>query len=72
MALMVETTHLSPTRPADDTSGILFEPAWDPADATATGGWAGRTRTAGRLVLAGALAATGAAVAAGRIRRRSA
>ncbi|HEY0375168.1 MAG TPA: SDR family oxidoreductase [Amnibacterium sp.] len=72
MALMVETTHLSPTRPADDTSGILFEPAWDPADATATGGWAGRTRTAGRVVLAGALAATGAAVAAGRIRRRSA
>ncbi|MCU1475211.1 SDR family oxidoreductase [Amnibacterium sp.] len=71
MAVMVETTHLSPTRPADDTSGILFEPARDPADATATGGWAGRTRTAGRLALAGALAATGAAVVASRLARRA-
>src|SRR4051794_3967604 len=57
MAAMVEKTHLSPTKPAAPTKGILFTPAQDPEDATATGGWAGRSRTAGRVAIAGALAA---------------
>jgi hypothetical protein len=72
MALMVEKTHLSPSEQAPDTSGILFEPAPDPADAAATGGWRGRSRTAGRTLLAGAILATGAGVAATRLARRAA
>lgn len=69
MAVMVQTTHLSPTTPADDTKGILFAPSQDPEDASTTGGWAGRTRTAGRVLLAGAVAAAGVGVAAVLSRR---
>jgi NAD(P)-dependent dehydrogenase (short-subunit alcohol dehydrogenase family) len=72
MAVMVEKTHLSPTEPAAATEGILFTPAPDPDDATATGGWAGRSRTAGRVAIAGALAAAGIGVAATRLARRAA
>jgi short-subunit dehydrogenase len=71
MALMVEKTHLSPTETAAPTQGILFTPAADPADATATGGWAGRRRTAGRMAIAGALA-LGVGVAATRLVSRAA
>jgi short-subunit dehydrogenase len=60
MVAMVETTHLSLTESADDTSGTLFTPSSDPADARATGGWAGRTRTTGRVVLGSVLAVAGA------------
>jgi short-subunit dehydrogenase len=56
MALQVEKTHLSPSEPAPDTTGILFEPASD-VEATSTGGWAGRRRTRRRAVLGGMLAA---------------
>lgn len=70
MAVMVATTHLSLTEPAADTPGILFEPSADPEDATTTGGWAGRSRTAARMVIAGALVAAGAGLIA--IRRRAA
>jgi hypothetical protein len=67
MAAMVQTTHLSLTDPAEDTSGTLFEPAADPGDPTTTGGWAGRSRTAGRLLLAGVLATAGGVVIARRL-----
>ena len=66
MAAMVQSTHLSLTDAAPETAGILYEPA-DVADATAAGGWAGRSRTAGRLVLAGTVAAVGVAVLGPRI-----
>jgi short-subunit dehydrogenase len=71
MVAMVQTTHLSLTESADDTTGILFSPSTDPADVRATGGWAGRTRTAGRLVLAGALAAAGAVLLTRRLGDRA-
>jgi short-subunit dehydrogenase len=72
MALMVEKTHLSPSEQAPDTSGILFEPAADPGDATTTGGWGGRSRTAGRTLIAGVILAAGVGVAASRLGRRAA
>ncbi|GAA4265315.1 SDR family NAD(P)-dependent oxidoreductase [Frondihabitans peucedani] len=66
MALQTEKTHLSRKESAPDTSGALFEPSADPADATTTGGWKGRRRTISRnLLLVGALAA-GAVVVARR------
>lgn len=71
MAGMVQTTHLSPVEPAEDTSGILFAPSAEPSDATATGGWKGGTRTAGRVVLAGGLVAAAAAVVGTRLARAS-
>jgi hypothetical protein len=67
MAAMVQTTHLSLTESAEDTSGTLFTPPADPADARTTGGGGGRTRTAGRLVLASVLAAVGAALLLRRV-----
>jgi NAD(P)-dependent dehydrogenase (short-subunit alcohol dehydrogenase family) len=67
MAAMVQTTHLSLTDSAEDTSGTLFEPATDPGDPTATGGWAGRSRTAGRVVVGGVLAAAGGVLLARRL-----
>ena len=66
MAVMVDTTHLSLTESAPDTSGNLFAPSTDPADPRASGGWAGRTRTTGRVVIASAVAV----VAAGLLLRR--
>jgi short-subunit dehydrogenase len=72
MAVMVEKTHLSPTVPAESTQGTLFTPATDPADATATGGWSGRSRTAGRVALAAAVAAAGLAVVGAKLATRAA
>jgi NAD(P)-dependent dehydrogenase (short-subunit alcohol dehydrogenase family) len=67
MAAMVQTTHLSLTDPAEDTTGILFQPADDPGDPTTTGGWAGRSRTAGRVLIAGVLAVAGGVLVARRV-----
>jgi short-subunit dehydrogenase len=72
MAVMVERTHLSPTVRTPPTQGILFRPAPDPADATATGGWAGRRRTAGRVAIAGVVAAAGVGLAVARLGARTA
>lgn len=71
MAAQVQTTHLSLTRSAPDTSGNLFTPSDDPGGASATGGWAGRTRTAGRLVMGVGVAALGAFLVAQRMEARS-
>jgi short-subunit dehydrogenase len=71
MAAMVETTHLSLTESAEDTTGTLFAPSTDPAGVRATGGWAGRTRTTGRVLLASGVAALGALVLARRLGARS-
>jgi short-subunit dehydrogenase len=71
MAMQVNTTHLSPLHSAENTSGNLFEPGDDSGELQPTGGWAGRSRTAGRLVLAGVLTA-GAGVAVQRLARRAA
>ena len=72
MAVMTERTHLSPTVKAAPTQGILFRPAADPADATATGGWSGRSRTAGRVAIAGVVAAAGVGLVAARLGRSAA
>ena len=71
MAAQVQTTHLSLTRSAPDTSGNLFTPSDDPGGASATGGWAGRTRTAGRLVMGVGVAALGAFLVAQRMQASS-
>jgi NAD(P)-dependent dehydrogenase (short-subunit alcohol dehydrogenase family) len=66
VATMVDRQHLRQDRPAEPTSGTLFEPMdqWTSAD----GGWNGRGRTRmRRLATAGAAAAAGVALA----RRRS-
>ena len=71
MAVQVEATHLSPIEPAPDTAGNLFAPPAD-AEATTTGGWGGRSRTAGRVALGGVLAAGLAAAVVLGARARSA
>lgn len=62
MAHQVEHTHLSRTEPAEDSTGNLYGPSLDPANAAVTGGWSGRRRTAQRLVLGTVLAGAGAVV----------
>jgi short-subunit dehydrogenase len=71
LAAQVQTTHLSLTQSAPDTTGNLFAPSDDPDGASATGGWAGRTRTAGRLVIGLGVASLGAFVVAQRMEARS-
>jgi short-subunit dehydrogenase len=62
MALQTEGGQLSRTQAAADTAGTLFEPANSPTDATVTGGWRGRQRTARRRAIALAVAAVGIAL----------
>jgi hypothetical protein len=62
MAHQVEHTHLSKKEAAEDSSGNLYGPSLDPANAGVTGGWSGRRRTAQRIVLTTALAGAGAVV----------
>jgi short-subunit dehydrogenase len=62
MAHQVEHTHLSKKEAAEDSSGNLYGPSLDPANAGVTGGWSGRRRTVQRIVLTTALAGAGAVV----------
>jgi NAD(P)-dependent dehydrogenase (short-subunit alcohol dehydrogenase family) len=57
MALQVDTLHLSRTDDAPATTGNLYEPPADPADAAVTGGWHGAGRSRGRVVAAFGLVA---------------
>ena len=52
MAVQVDTMHLSRTDDAPATTGNLYEPPADPADAAITGGWHGAGRSRGRVVAA--------------------
>jgi NAD(P)-dependent dehydrogenase (short-subunit alcohol dehydrogenase family) len=64
MALQTEMTHLSRTKRAESTEGILFTPAPD-EDAQVSGGWHGRGRTRMRRILTwGFILGVGAAMAA--------
>lgn len=67
MAHQVERSHLSRTEPAEDSTGNLYGPSQDPADAAVTGGWSGRRRTAQRVVLGSVLAGAGAVVFADKL-----
>ncbi|MDQ0734446.1 SDR family oxidoreductase [Arthrobacter agilis] len=62
MAHQVEHGQLSRTEPAEDSTGNLYGPSLDPANAAVTGGWSGRRRTAQRVVLGTALVGVGAVV----------
>jgi short-subunit dehydrogenase len=59
MAMQVEKTHLSSARSSagqtKPTTGTLYRPAADPADAEVAGGWHGKRRTGVRRALAWAL-----------------
>jgi short-subunit dehydrogenase len=54
MAMQVEKSHLGRRQTAGDTSGTLYTPDTNPADAEVTGGWHGKQRLARRRVLGGA------------------
>ncbi|WP_104117406.1 SDR family oxidoreductase [Arthrobacter sp. B1805] len=62
MAHQVEHTHLSKKEPAEDSTGNLYGPSLDPANAAVPGGWSGRRRTAQRTILGTALVGVGAVV----------
>jgi short-subunit dehydrogenase len=62
MAVQVENSHLSKKEPAEDSTGNLYGPSLDPANAAVTGGWSGKRRTAQRMVLGTALVGAGAVV----------
>jgi NAD(P)-dependent dehydrogenase (short-subunit alcohol dehydrogenase family) len=67
MALQTDTLHLSRTDDAPATTGNLYEPPADPADAAVTGGWHGKGRARGRVLAGvGLLALVGVLVARGR------
>ncbi|AGF71252.1 SDR family oxidoreductase [Corynebacterium halotolerans] len=53
MAVQVDRTHLSRSRPAGATHGNLFTPSEDGRNRSADGGWGGRRRTARRRLLGG-------------------
>ncbi len=62
MAVQAELGQLSRKEPAEDSTGNLYGPSLDPANAAVAGGWSGRRRTAQRLVLGTALVGAGAVV----------
>ncbi|MDP9386739.1 MAG: SDR family oxidoreductase [Actinomycetota bacterium] len=66
MAVQVDKTHLSRTRPAPATAGNLYQPA--PGTGSVDGGWHGRRQTVIRRLISGAAVAT-AATGARRWRR---
>jgi short-subunit dehydrogenase len=66
MARQVDATHLYHRKAAQDTSGILFEPA--EGLGSVSGGWHGKRRTAVRRTASVGLAAAGIALARGRRR----
>lgn len=67
LALQVDTLHLSRTEDAPATTGNLYEPPTDPADAAVTGGWHGEGRARGRVLVAlGVVAVAGVLLARGR------
>lgn len=70
MATQVNTTHLSPVRPADDTTGNLYAPSTDPRYAASTGGWGGRTKTGLRRLMAASAVVGGAALVVRRQQNR--
>ncbi|WP_026929757.1 SDR family oxidoreductase [Glycomyces tenuis] len=67
MAGKVDRRHLSRKRSAEDTDGNLYEPSAE--DASATGGWGGRRRTAQRGIAMAAAAGLAGALLFGKLRR---
>lgn len=72
MAVQVEKTHLSLTQHVENSTGTIYEPSSDPADATVSGDWHGRSRTTGRVILGPLLLAGGGVLAWRALGRRSA
>lgn len=68
MAHQVEHTHLSKKESAEDSTGNLYGPSLDPANASVTGGWGGRRRTAQRAILGAAVVGGGAVVFADKLK----
>ncbi|MEG9247837.1 SDR family oxidoreductase [Arthrobacter sp. Soc17.1.1.1] len=62
MAVQAELSQLSKKESAEDSTGNLYGPSLDPANAAVAGGWSGRRRTAQRMVLGTALVGVGAVV----------
>lgn len=69
IAVQVDKTHLSRERPAEATSGNLYQPSGDPGSAATTGGWGGGRRTAQRALAMGALGIAGGVAARRWLRR---
>lgn len=68
MAVQVENTHLSKKEAAADSSGNLYTPSPDPDNATVTGGWGGKRRTAQRGLAGVALLGVGGAALSPKVR----
>lgn len=68
MAVQVEHIHLSKKEPAEHSTGNLFGPSLGPHDATVTGGWSGRRRTAQHTILGTALVGVGTIVLADKLK----
>jgi short-subunit dehydrogenase len=62
MAVQAELSQLSKKESAEDSTGNLYGPSLDPANAAVAGGWSGRRRTTQRMVLGTALVGVGAVV----------
>lgn len=60
MAVQVDKSHLGDAGTAEDTSGTLYSPDQNPADAEITGGWHGKQRLGRRRILGGAALAASA------------
>ncbi|WP_026531850.1 SDR family oxidoreductase [Arthrobacter sp. H41] len=68
MAVQVENTHLSKKEATADSSGNLYAPSPDPGNATVTGGWGGKRRTAQRSLAGAALVGVGGAALSPQVR----